>query len=335
MNSARSAVAENRKVILITILIVALAIRLAAVFLAPVPVEKDAWEYDQIAMHILKNGSFAIYEGVPTSHRAPLYPVFLSAVYLFFGHSHQAARVAQAFLSTGVCVLVYLVAKRIYGATVGLLSALLVAFHQSLLLITMLYSETLFTLLNKIDTNVDRATKIITHMRQFARKDDLKVVKIQINDVLERAFEIFSQQLKLRGIDVAWNIDQTLPEIKGDADRLEQVLINLLINARDAIEEKWDPREIHEGDKKIIIKTGTIDHSAFVEVCDTGSGIPDSIRDKIFEPFFTTKEVGKGTGLGLSISYGIVKDCGGTIEVKSTSPEGTCFILKFPLEGKE
>ena len=101
--------AENQKGILITIVIVALAIRLAAVFLFPVPVEKDAWEYDQIAVHILENGHFAIYEGVPTSHRAPLYPIFLSAVYLVFGHSHQAARVAQAFLSTAVCLFAYLV----------------------------------------------------------------------------------------------------------------------------------------------------------------------------------------------------------------------------------
>ena len=71
-----------------------------------------------------------------------------------------------------------------------------------------------------------------------------------------------------------------------------------------------------------------------IEVCDTGTGIPDAIADKIFEPFFTTKEVGKGTGLGLSISYGIVKDCGGTIRIKSTSEAGTCFILTFPLQGK-
>jgi len=194
---------------------------------------------------------------------------------------------------------------------------------------------TLFTMLSKIDSNVDRATRIITHMRQFARKDDLKLVKIQLNNVLERAFEIFSQQLKLRGIEVVWDIDPGLPQIKGDADRLEQVLINLLVNARDAIEEKGGPGGRHEGDKKITIKTGIIDHNTFVEVCDTGPGIPDAVRDKIFEPFFTTKAVGKGTGLGLSISYGIVKDCGGSIQVKSTSPEGTCFILKFPLEEKE
>jgi len=146
MHAARSPIL-NSKIIVAAILIAALAIRLAAVFLSPVPVEKDAWEYDQIALHILKNGSFAIYGGVPTTHRAPLYPLFLSGVYLLSGHSHQAARVAQAFLSTGVCLFVYLVAKRIYGTSVGLLSAFLVAFHQSLFMITMLYSEALFTLL--------------------------------------------------------------------------------------------------------------------------------------------------------------------------------------------
>jgi histidine kinase len=194
--------------------------------------------------------------------------------------------------------------------------------------------EALNTMLNKIDSNVDRATKIITHMRQFARKDDLKLVRIQINDVIGRAFEIFSQQLRLRGIEVVCDLDRNLPEIRGDSDRLEQVFINLLINARDALEEKWGPKDSQPAEKKITFRSWSKERHVFIEVCDTGSGIPEGVADKIFEPFFTTKEVGKGTGIGLSISYGIVKDCAGTIQVKSTSPEGTCFILKFPLEEK-
>ena len=193
-------------------------------------------------------------------------------------------------------------------------------------------AEILFSILTKIDSNVDRATKIINHMRQFARKSEMDLEKVQVNDVLERAFEIFSQQLKVRGIDVLWCIDKELPKINADPGRLEQVFINLLLNARDAIEDKWGNQELKAGQKKIILKTACDAHNVICKVCDTGIGISESISDKIFEPFFTTKEVGTGTGLGLSISYGIVNDCGGSIQAVPNKPEGACFVLKFPLQ---
>jgi len=192
----------------------------------------------------------------------------------------------------------------------------------------------LFNILAKIDSNVDRATKIINHMRQFARKSDMDLEMVQINHVLKRAFEIFSQQLKVRGIKVVWDIEKDLPEINADQSRLEQVFINLLLNARDAIEERWGSRESATADKKIILRTKRRDHTIVCEVCDTGKGVPRALVDKIFEPFFTTKEVGKGTGLGLSISYGFVKDCGGDIQVAPNIAEGACFIVKFPVPGK-
>ena len=194
--------------------------------------------------------------------------------------------------------------------------------------------DVLFNILTKIDSNVDRATKIINHMRQFARKSDMDMEKLQINDVLERAFEIFSQQLKLRGITVVWDIEKDLPTIEADQSRLEQVFINLLLNARDAIEERWGSRETATADKKIILRTKCRNNLITCEVCDSGKGVPRALANKIFEPFFTTKEVGKGTGLGLSISYGIVKDCGGSIQVAPNIGEGACFILKFPVAGK-
>ncbi|MFC1798653.1 PAS domain S-box protein [Thermodesulfobacteriota bacterium] len=195
-------------------------------------------------------------------------------------------------------------------------------------------SETLHTLLNKIDSNVDRATKIIAHMRQFARKADLKLVTVQMNDVLKKAFEIFSQQLRLRNIEVDWNLEKNLPTVKADPGRIEQVFINLLINARDAIEEKCGTQIHQKGEKKITLRTWSEEKHVFIEVCDSGSGISEVVANKIFEPFFTTKEVGKGTGLGLSISYGIVKDCLGSIRVKPTSAKGTCFLLTFPSTGE-
>jgi histidine kinase len=198
-----------------------------------------------------------------------------------------------------------------------------------------LKKDTLFNMLKKVDNNIDRAARIINHMRQFARKSDLDLVKVQINEILENAFEIFSQQLKLRGIEVIWQKEKNLPGINADPSRLEQVFINLLINARDAIEERWGPQETAEANKKIILKTRCEGSTVLCEVCDTGPGVPQAMANKIFEPFFTTKEVGKGTGLGLSISYGIVKDCGGTIQVAPHSPKGACFILTFPVLEKK
>ena len=193
-------------------------------------------------------------------------------------------------------------------------------------------AEVLFNILAKIDSNVDRAAKIINHMRQFARKSEMDLEKVQVNDILEKAFEIFSQQLKVRGIEVIWCIDKKLPMVNADPSRLEQVFINLLLNARDAIEDKWDHQDSQAGEKKIVLKTACDARNVICEVCDSGKGVPESISDKIFEPFFTTKEVGKGTGLGLSISYGIVQDCGGSIQVVPNRPEGACFVLKFPLQ---
>ncbi|MBT3185849.1 MAG: PAS domain-containing sensor histidine kinase, partial [Nitrospina sp.] len=194
--------------------------------------------------------------------------------------------------------------------------------------------ETMKTLTSEIDSQVDRASKIINHMREFGRKSEVVSEKVQLNDALKRALEIFRQQLKLREIEVVVDLQPDLPSIMADSNRMEQVFINLLINARDAIEAKWwgnvDPKD---NAKKIFLKTHSKDGIAIVEIGDTGTGISPSIIDKIFEPFFTTKQVGKGTGLGLSISYGIVRDYDGTISVKSQEDKGSNFAIQFPSSG--
>ena len=187
------------------------------------------------------------------------------------------------------------------------------------------------TMLTKVDSNVDRAANIINHMRQFARKSDTQLEKVQANEVIRSAFEIFSQQLKVRGIDVHWDIDENLPVILADPGRLEQVFINLLLNARDAIGEYRDSRPEDKATAAITLETTVKNGTITCSVCDTGTGLQPDVADKIFEPFFTTKEVGKGTGLGLSISYGIVQDCGGKISAHANQPRGTCFVLEFPV----
>ncbi len=192
-------------------------------------------------------------------------------------------------------------------------------------------AETLETLAREIDGHVDRATKIINHMRQFGRKSEGMLKPVQVADVLTSAFELFNQQLKLREIEVNWEIERNLPPIMADYGRLEQVLINLMINARDAIEKRWTGATALEPGRKRITLTAAFQHGkVLVAVRDTGGGVPEAIAEKIFEPFFTTKTVGKGTGLGLSISYGIVKEFGGSIEVEAGNADGACFRLLFP-----
>ncbi|MDM8555420.1 PAS domain S-box protein [Desulfococcaceae bacterium HSG7] len=196
----------------------------------------------------------------------------------------------------------------------------------------------------KIDNNVDRATKIINHMRQFARKSDVTVEPVQVNTVLEKASEMFSQQLKVRGIDVIADFEDDLPLVMADPGRLEQVFVNLLINARHAIEDQDEHRTLNiesrmsnsdgnlSAPKSIRLTTFADQENVIIQVCDTGAGIPQAIRNKIFEPFFTTKEVGKGTGLGLSISYGIIKEFRGDIRAESNNDKGACFVISLPFQ---
>lgn len=199
--------------------------------------------------------------------------------------------------------------------------------------------DILNTLSTEIEGHVDRASKIINHLREFGRKPDMKLEPVDVTEILKRALDIFSQQLKLREIEVVQYFGPDLPQVLADASRLEQVFINMLINARDAIEEKWATAKSAQADspqppvqsKTITLKTYSRHDSVIAEVIDTGKGIPEGVRSKIFEPFFTTKPVGKGTGLGLSISYGIIKDCGGTITVESQTGQGTRFIITLPI----
>ncbi len=190
-------------------------------------------------------------------------------------------------------------------------------------------------LILKMDSNVDRAEKIIHHMRQFSRKTGIKLVRTNMNNVLQRTFEMFNQQLEIHGIDVVWQKNEFLPNVMGDPDRLEQVFINIIINAKDAIEEKWTKqgRRSDESDTITIVTLAEND-KVIIEIHDTGVGILEKTSKKLFEPFFTTKEVGKGTGLGLSISYGIIKECSGTIRIEPGKKEGAVASISLPIPAK-
>lgn len=190
--------------------------------------------------------------------------------------------------------------------------------------------DILNTLSEEIETHVDRASKITNHMRLFGRKSTFSKEPVNINDAIKRSFDIFSQQLKLREIEVKWDLDEALPLIQADPVRLEQVFINLLINARDAIVARTENKEENQT-RRITITTSFSQEMVTAGISDTGTGIAAEVIDKIFEPFFTTKKVGEGTGLGLSISYGIIREFGGDISAKNNPvpPGGTTFFLRF------
>jgi histidine kinase len=189
----------------------------------------------------------------------------------------------------------------------------------------------LLTMAQEIDNHVDRATKIINHMREFGRKSTGSTELVSLNDVVQRALDFFSQQLKLRQIEIQKQFQPDLPNVRAEASRLEQVFINLLINARDAIEEREQASEDGAVEKRIILRTYSTAQQVVADVCDTGIGIDAVQAERIFEPFYTTKKVGKGTGLGLSITYGIIQGYGGTIRVIPQVAPGMCIRIKLPI----
>jgi len=170
---------------------------------------------------------------------------------------------------------------------------------------------------------VRKATEIISHLRTFGRAAPVSREPIPLRQVIERALSLMQQQLRLREIEVTVDLGREEPVVVGNPIQLEQVFINLLTNARDAMADS--PR-------KAIRISGSVG-PAIVEVAfaDTGDGIPPGLERRIFDPFFTTKEVGKGTGLGLSITYGIINEHGGTISVVSPPGEGATFLIQLPL----
>ncbi len=195
-----------------------------------------------------------------------------------------------------------------------------------------LEEKELSELLETIERNTKRMITIINHLRAFSRQSTAGFQTVDLNRVIEDAFLMIGEQLRLRGIHVIKNLDAAGALIHGDAHQLEQVFLNLLSNARDALSVTPTSYQRRRNNRRITITTRSISDPATVEVLvsDNGSGIPAENLEAIFDPFFTTKEVGKGTGLGLSISYGIIQKHGGRIEVKETGPDGTTFALTLP-----
>jgi PAS domain S-box-containing protein len=182
---------------------------------------------------------------------------------------------------------------------------------------------------------VARAVKIIDHMRQFGRKAEIQRERIDINQPLRAVFALLGEQLRVRGIKVKLNLEDDLPLVLADSNRLEQVFIDLVVNARDAMGDERERLDVKTTENTLTVTTFQEHGKVAVTISDTGPGISDDLKGKIFEPFFTTKEVGKGTGLGLSISYGIINDYDGTIEVAGEAEKGAAFKITLPALKKE
>jgi len=183
---------------------------------------------------------------------------------------------------------------------------------------------------NEISTQVDRAAEIINTLRSFSRKSDLIEERVDLNQPIKAVLSMVRRQFELENIRFELDFADDLPTVTAHSNRLQQVVFNLVANARDAINDCSSPQDA-VCDRRIIIRTGEIENYVYVDVEDTGSGIDEDAQHKVFEPFFTTKEAGQGMGLGLAITYGIVKDYGGDIRITSDKDKGTLFRLQFPI----
>ena len=175
--------------------------------------------------------------------------------------------------------------------------------------------------LEKIERQTFRAAKIVNGLLNLARPAQVDSGPVDVNAVINDVLSLLEHQLKTGRIQVRKELAAASPVVQGTEHKLQQVFLNLFLNARDAMPKGgW-----------LTIVTQAVDGHATIEVGDTGSGIPEDQLSRIYDPFFSTKEIGKGTGLGLSITYGIVQEHGGTIACDSAVGQGTRFTLTLPL----
>ncbi|MGH9781640.1 MAG: two-component system sensor histidine kinase NtrB, partial [Candidatus Acidiferrales bacterium] len=178
--------------------------------------------------------------------------------------------------------------------------------------------------IDKIVKQTFRASEIVNNLLNFSRTGGAEFVEVNLNSVLDETLSLVQHPFKAARVNVIRNFTDTLPFVLGSSTRLQQVFLNLFMNARDAMPNGG----------MLEVRTAAFNGSVEVEVTDTGIGIRPEHIHRVFDPFFTTKASGRGTGLGLSVSYGIVKEHAGKLEVRSTAEKGTSFRLEFPVARK-
>jgi len=181
-----------------------------------------------------------------------------------------------------------------------------------------------YKLLEKITKQTFRASEIVNNLLHFSRTNATEFADVDIHQVIADTLSLLDHQFKTARVRIDRELRAEYPVVFANAGKLQQVFLNLFVNARDAMPEGGELR----------ILTDTVDSKIEIIVQDTGVGISSENIQKIYDPFFTTKAAGKGTGLGLSVSYGIVQEHGGNISVDSKPGIGTSFKLELPLVRK-
>lgn len=192
--------------------------------------------------------------------------------------------------------------------------------------------------LELITSQITRISRIIRDLVDFSRRSSYEIQLTDINKSIHEAVEIIRVGKKAKEIAFEVNLEKEIPTLPLVPDQIEQVFINILINAVDAIHANSIISSTHQTDKKragkIFVRSALVDVDVVITITDNGKGIPEELLPKIFEPFFTTKKVGEGTGLGLWVSYGIIKSFRGNINVKSVEDKGTTFTIALPLHSE-
>jgi len=181
------------------------------------------------------------------------------------------------------------------------------------------------TSIQKIEEHVERARKVVHNMLGFARRMEPRLEDVDINDTINQTITILENYARTNNIEIQTDLSGKLPIIASDQAQLQQVFLNLIANAIDAIGK----------DGLIEIKSRRLDSRICISIKDDGPGIPAEKHKNVFDPFFTTKEAGKGTGLGLSVIYNIIEKMGGTIHLKSQVGKGTTFTVEVPVVAPE
>ena len=179
-----------------------------------------------------------------------------------------------------------------------------------------------------METETRRTSRIVSNLLSFARQSKMKFQQLDLNQLIEKTLILNANLLKLNGVKVTKELKPDLPAIVGSEDQLQQVFMNMVSNAAEAMEKSG------ERVLKISTKFEKSSGRILVQIKDTGHGIAKEDFSKLFEPFFTTKTKGKGVGLGLSVAYGIVREHSGSIYVESQSEKGATFSVRLPLDGK-
>jgi two-component system NtrC family sensor kinase len=182
-------------------------------------------------------------------------------------------------------------------------------------------SEEFRTSVKKIEEHVERARKVVHNMLGYARRMEPRLEDVDVNQTINQTVDILENYARGNNIDIQTDLQESLPIISGDQAQLQQVVLNLMNNAIDAIGKDGTITVKSTADKSVIRLT----------IADTGPGIPETMQKKVFDPFFTTKSTGKGTGLGLWISYSIIEKIGGKLALQSKEGQGAAFTITLPI----